>query len=252
MVGKVYHLPLRQSEGFVGSFFKMMAISKPVPDYSTLCRRASKLQVQLNVLQAKGQIIDIAIDSTGLKVYGEGEWKVRKHGWNKYRTWMKLHIGIDMSSQQIVVSALTTASVDDAEPVKAMVEEIVKDKEIKTFVGDGAYDKQKVYKQLSDRQIVSIIPTQHNAKKSKKNRPWLQDRDKTIEAIKQWGKKEWKKRVGYYKRSLAETAMYRYKTIIGDKLKSRKQSNQATETKISCLILNKMLQLAKPVSIKVD
>lgn len=251
VVRKVYHLPLRQCEGLVSSFFKMMGISMSVPDYTTLCRRASMLEIQLNQLERKGQVVDIAIDSTGLKVYGEGEWKVRKHGWNKYRTWMKLHVGIDTSSQQIAVSALTTHSVDDAEPVKAMLEEVLKDKEIKSFVGDGAYDKEKVYKQLSEKEILPIIPTQHNAKKSKKNKPWLQSRDKTIEEIKQWGKKEWKKRAGYHKRSLAETVMYRYKTIIGDKLKSRKQNNQATEIKISCLILNKMLLLAKPVSIKV-
>lgn len=249
-VRKVYHLPLRQCEGFIRSFFEITGIGMSVPDYTTLCRRASGLEVQLNRLETKGETIDIAIDSTGLKVYGEGEWKVRKHGYSKYRTWMKLHIGIDINTQQIEMIALTNNSIDDAQPVKEMLSSIGEGKRIKSFRGDGAYDKVKVDKVLWNDEIERIIPPQHNAVKSK-DIPWLQSRDKTIDAIEQMGRKEWKQSVGYHKRSLAETVMYRYKTIIGDHLQSRKQQNQVTEAKISSLILNQMLLLAKPVSVKV-
>lgn len=249
-VRQVYHLALRQCEGFVSGFFERLAIKQQVPDYTTLCRRAGALAIELTPLNTAG-VIDIAVDSTGLKVYGEGEWKVRKHGWNKHRTWMKLHVGIDTANQQIVMSALTTHSVDDAEPVKPMLEKLLKEKGIKIFRGDGAYDKEKIYKQIWNEQITPIIPTQHNAKKNKEGALWFTHRDKTIDQIKEMGKKAWKIKAGYHKRSLVETAMYRYKIIIGDKLKSRKQGNQATETNISCRILNKMLLLAKPVSVKV-
>lgn len=248
-VRKVYHLPLRQCEGFIRSFFEITGIGVSVPDYTTLCRRASTLEVQLNRIGTKGQITDIAIDSTGLKVYGEGEWKVRKHGYSKYRTWMKLHIGIDINTQQIEVTALTTNSVADAQPVKEMLASVAKVKQVKSFRADGAYDKEKVSKLLYEYNIERIIPTQHNAVKN--SDPWQQSRNKTIEAIEQMGKKKWKESVGYHKRSLAETAMYRYKSIIGDHLKSRKHQNQLTEAKISCQILNQMLRLAKPVSVKV-
>lgn len=250
-VRKVYHLALRQCEGFISSLFEQLQIHQPVPDYSSLCRRAGKLGVTLNQLNTKGAT-DIAVDSTGLKVYGEGEWKVRKHGYSKYRTWMKLHIGVNIATQQIEMMSLTDNSVDDAEPVKEMLSGVPAEKQIRRIVGDGAYDKEKVRRYLWDNgQIEPIIPPQHNAVKSKGNKPWLQSRDKTIEAIKQGGKKTWKMAVGYHKRSLSETAMYRYKTIIGGKLQSRKKENQQVEAKISCAILNKMILLAKPTSFKV-
>jgi IS5 family transposase len=249
-VRKVYHLALRQCEGFVSSFFGQLEISEDVPDYTTLCRRASSLTIALNQLKTDG-ITDIAVDSTGLKVYGEGEWKVRKHGYSKYRTWMKLHIGVAIATQQIEMIALTGNSVDDAEPVKGMLSGFGKDKRIKSFRGDGAYDKEKVRKQLWKEQIEQIIPPQHNAVKSKGDKPWLQSRDQTLEAIEQMDRKRWKQSVGYHKRSLSETTMYRYKTIIGDKLQCREPKNQLTEVKTGCRILNKMILLAKPISVKV-
>jgi IS5 family transposase len=249
-VRKVYHLALRQCEGFVSSFFKQLQVSEEVPDYTTLCRRASSLAIALNQLKTDG-ITDIAVDSTGLKVYGEGEWKVRKHGYSKYRTWMKLHLGVGIDTQQIEMIALTDNSVDDAEAVKEMLNSVEQGKRVKSFRGDGAYDKEKVRSQLWEDQIEQIIPPQHNAVKSKGDKPWLQSRDETIEAIKQTGRKEWKQCAGYHKRSLSETAMYRYKTIIGDKLQCRKPKNQLAEAKISCRILNIMILLAKPISVKV-
>lgn len=249
-VRKVYHLALRQSEGFVNSFFNQLGISQPVPDYTTLCRRASALGVELNQAGIKG-VTDITVDSTGLKVYGEGEWKVRKHGWGKHRTWMKMHIGVAIDTQQIELVVLTDNSVDDGEPVEEMLNSLKENKKVKSFRGDGAYDKEKVRKQLWESQIEQIIPPQHNAVKSKGDKPWLQSRDQTIEAIKQMGRKKWKQSVGYHKRSLAETAMYRYKTILGNHLQSREFRNQAVEAKIGCRILNKMILLTKPISVKV-
>lgn len=250
-VRKVYHLALRQCEGFVSSFFEQLGIKQEVPGYTTLCRRASELAIVLNQLNT-GRVTAIAVDSTGLKVYGEGEWKVRKHGYSKYRTWMKLHVGVNMETQQIEMVALTDNSVTDAEAVKDMLKSVLGKKQLRRFVGDGAYDREKVRQQLWDNgQIEQVIPPQHNAVKSKGDKPWLQSRDQAIAAIKQRDKKMWKVSTGYHKRSLSETAMYRYKTIIGDKLQSRKTPNQIAEAKISCTILNKMILLAKPISLKV-
>ena len=249
-VRKVYHLALRQCEGFVSSFFEQMGISEKVPDYTTLCRRASSLVIALNQLKTNG-VTDLAVDSTGLKVYGEGEWKVRKHGCSKYRTWMKLHVGIDIATQQIEMVALTDNSIDDAEAVKEMLNSVEEGKKIKSFRGDGAYDKEKVRSQLWKEQIEQIIPPQHNAVKSKGDKPWLESRDQTIAAIKQMDRKGWKQSTGYHKRSLSETVMYRYKTIIGDKLQCREPKNQMAEAKTGCRILNEMILLAKPISVKV-
>jgi hypothetical protein len=106
IVRKVYHLPLRQTEGFMNSFFEQKGLNLKAPDYTTLSKRSSGLPVQLSAAK-KGRITDIVVDSSGLKVYGEGEWKVRKHGASKRRTWMKLHLAADETTQQIQAVTLT-------------------------------------------------------------------------------------------------------------------------------------------------
>src|SRR5215210_3628444 len=100
MVRKVYHLPLRQTEGFMQSFFERMKVELPVPDFTILCRRSAAVCIDLRTDNGKA-VTDVTVDSTGLKVYGEGEWKVRKHGWGKHRTWMKLHVALDTEGQQV-------------------------------------------------------------------------------------------------------------------------------------------------------
>ena len=90
-----YHLCLRQSTGFLKSLFNLLNLCDLlVPDYSTLCRRQNSIPIELECRLQKGENLEIGIDSTGLKVYGESEWRVRKYGWSKHRTWRKLHICI--------------------------------------------------------------------------------------------------------------------------------------------------------------
>jgi IS5 family transposase len=245
---KVYHLPLRQTEGFIKSIFAMGGILIPVPDYTTLCRRSNGLKVNLSRVP-KGEVTDIVVDSTGLKVYGEGEWKVRKHGAGKHRTWMKLHIAANSESQQIEAVTLTTNAVTDATEVDALLRQI--DRPVRNFYGDGAYDKDKVRKPLCKKGIKQIIPPQRNAVPDKRKREHRAERDAAIAAIKEQGREAWKEQQGYHQRSKAETVMFRYKTIIGGNLAARKTEHQKAEVEIGCKILNIMLQLTKPQSGKV-
>jgi IS5 family transposase len=247
IIRKVYKLPFRQTEGFMASFFKSAGFNLSVPDYTTMNRRSNGLNVDLSASK-KETIIDIVVDSTGLKVYGEGEWKVRKYGAGKHRTWMKLHLAAEASTQQIEAVTLTTNSIDDATEVTALLGQI--QTSVRSFTGDGAYDKIKVRRTLYERKVRQIIPPQHNAVTDRKCRKYLQARDKTIDAINKIGKEKWKKKTGYHQRSKAETAMFRYKTIVGDSLSARKFGHQLTEVKIGCKILNLALQTAKPLSFK--
>jgi len=247
-IRKIYHLPLRQTEGFMKSFVEQAGLNLEIPDYTTLSKRSNGLPVNLTAA-GNGLITDIVVDSTGLKVYGEGEWKVRKHGAGKHRTWMKLHVAADEASQQIQAVTLTTNAVDDATEVNALLEQI--QPAVNSFKGDGAYDKHKVREQLYGRHIKQVIPPQHNAVISKKKPEYLQQRDEAIEAIALTGRDEWKKQNGYHQRSKVETVMFRYKTIIGNNLSARKTANQQTEVRIGCKILNITLQTVKPLSVKV-
>lgn len=248
-IGKVYDLPLRQTSGFIESVFLLMGLSAlSVPDYSTLSRRGSSIEIKISH-RPKGQL-DIAADSTGLKLYGEGEWKVRKHGVSKRRTWRKLHLAVDVCSQEIVSVALTDNSIDDA----AMTEELLKPHQgkIKNFYGDGAYDRRKARKAVHRVGGKVIVPPQKNAVKSNSSKPEFQERNQAIERIEEVGRSEWKKQVGYHKRSLSEVAMFRYKGIIGSSLSARKFDNQISEVKIGCHILNVFRACGMPKAVKLN
>jgi IS5 family transposase len=248
MLRKVYNLPLRQTEGFVRSIFSQAAIKLSVPDYTTLCRRSKGLKANLSNIKKTGAI-DIAVDSTGLKVYGEGEWKVRKHGAGKHRTWMKLHIAVNVENQQIKAVTLTTNAVDDASQAEPLLEQI--GRPVNSCAGDGGYDKDKFRKALHKHNIRQVIPPQHNAVLDKTKRAHRKERDEAINTIAAEGRIAWKKQQNYHQRSKAETVMFRYKTIIGGTLRARKTEHQQTEVVIGCKILNIMLQTAKPESVKV-
>lgn len=244
---ELFHLTYRGVEGFGQSVFNgMLRLAIAIPDYSTINRRRKGLRVTLPT-KNNGKI-DIVFDSSGLKVYGEGEWKVRQHGWGKHRTWRKIHVTINPENNDIEAVELTENSIDDAAMVKPMLERI--DKEINTGAGDGAYDKEKVYEQLRERAGVIAIPPQRNAKiwfhgnrKGAKH-----PRDENLRRIRAVGRKKWKAEINYHKRSLAETGMYRYKTIFDDRLTSRDTEQQAIEVQIKCKILNQMVHLGMPDS----
>lgn len=250
----VYHLPLRQTEGFVQSIFEQVHLSLPVPDSSTLCRRAGGLLVDLKTKSGR-PLTDVVVDATGLKLYGEGEWKVRQHGWGKRRTWMKLHLSLDAHSQQAWAVALTTNAVDDAHKVEELLEPVKA--VINSFTGDGAYDKEGVRKLLHQKaqeqgeDILQLMRLQNNAVKDIKGRGYMAQRDEDLRVIKEVGKEEWKVLSNYHQRSLAETFMFRYKVILGDHLRARKFQNQQTEVRLGAKILNLMLQTAKPLSERV-
>jgi len=248
-IGKVYGLALRQTEGFISSFFEQCGWDLPVPSYTTLCRRSQRLRVNLRSKKNRG-ITDIVVDSTGLKVYGEGEWKVRKHGAGKHRTWMKMHLAIDAVSQQIKGVRLTSNSVEDSSEGISLIKSLKF--RIGSLRGDGGYDKHKFREMLKARNIVQVIPPQSNAVINEKGLNYLIERNESIKKIKKVGRKKWKQESGYHQRSKVETAMFRYKAIIGDHLSAREVCNQKTEVAIGCKILNVMLQVAKPISIKVN
>lgn len=174
------------------------------------------------------------------------------HGWSKHRTWQKLHLAIDSTDKTILANELTTNGVDDAAIVEPLLNQI-KNK-VKSFSADGAYDKIKVYEILSETNINLVIPPRkgakikkHGNKKGKKN-----PRDRNIRMIRKLGRAEWKRKIKYHRRSLAETTMFRYKTIMGDKLNSRTFDRQQTETKIGCKLLNLMTKNGMPKSIKIN
>ncbi len=242
----MYHQRLRQNEGLVNSLFAMMKLKLDVPDFSTLSRRGATIEVVLP--KDEKEKLVILMDSTGLKVSGEGEWKVKKHGWSKHRTWMKYHFGIDADGEFRMIE-LTDNSVGDNEVVKTLFDQ--ESAEIETFDGDGFYDKRNVYDACRERKITHIvIPPMKNARiwNHGNSRGSPHPRDANLRMIRATSRKQWKEDTGYHLRSLAETAVFRFKTIFGGMLSARKLANQKTEVAIKTSILNMMKTLGTPDS----
>ena len=249
MVKGVYHLAYRQTEGFAGSLSKLLGVALPIPDYSTLNRRAKTLKVDLPTPE-KGPIHAV-LDSTGLKVYGEGEWKVRQHGYSKRRTWRKLHLGVDEATGEIEAELLTGAGVDDAEAAAGLLKQT--QAEIEQLSGDGAYDKEKVYKAAAAKGVSKItIPPRRDAVLWEEHGSDPHPRNENLRHIWERGRKEWKEESGYHRRSLAETAMFRFKTIFGDHLNAREAKRQKTEARVKCAALNRMTRLGMPDSHRIN
>ena len=192
----------------------------------------------------------MVFDSTGGKVFGEGEWKVRKHGYSKRRTWRKVHVGMCLDSGQVVVSAMTSNNVSDDEAMVHMMGAL-EGTALGDVLGDGAYDTTDCREAIYDLGGRQIIPPDKNAiLQKKKTLPALAERDRAIRRIEELGP-EWKKEIGYHRRSRVETLMFRYKTILGDRLATRRKWSQATEVAIKLDVLNRMTELGMPKSYKV-
>ena len=244
----VFHLPLRALEGFLSSFAAMMDICLQTPSYSQICRRAQTLGRDLKRLTRRG-ISDLVIDSTGLKVYGEGEWKVRQHGVGKRRTWRKLHLAVCPDSNEILFVRLTDNKTSDHKVYPQFLKRAPKT--VKRTYGDGAYDRAECYQANFYHGSSPIIPPQKNARYRPDAPEHLQERNHAVLEIRglgghEHGSKIWKKLKGYHRRSLAETGMYRFKTLFGGKMQSRIFLNQQAEAYAKSIALNKMTRLGMP------
>jgi hypothetical protein len=249
---EVFHLTNREVEGFMRSLFQLLKIHLAVPDHSTLSRRSHTLNVKLPK-QARGPL-NIVMDSTGLKIYGEGEWKVRTHGKSKRRTWRKLHLGVDPDRGEIQAVALTENSVSDDAMVEPLFQQL--EQPLRAFAADGSYDKRRVYASLRHHSPAAqvLIPPRRNAHIWQHGNTQAErlKRDENLRFIREHGRASWKRESGYHMRSLAETTMFRMKTIFGERLSARLLETQKTQALIRCAALNQMTRLDMPQSYRVD
>lgn len=244
----LFRLPLRAAQGFVSSLMNLLGLSIQAADYSTLCRRQKTLEPLLQVQPRSGEPLHVVIDSTGLKVFGEGEWKVRQHGYSKRRTWRKLHLAIDEKTGEILSAALSSHNVGDGEMLPALLDAI--EGPIDQVSADGAYDSHKNYALLEERGVKATIPPRETAKIQQhgNSNPSTLQRNEHLRTIRRVGRVKWKKNSGYHRRSLAETAMFRFKCLLGRELAARTFERQCTEAFIKCNIMNTMTRVGMPES----
>src|SRR3954453_20833759 len=243
----VFHQPLRQTEGLVGSLLELMELDLPVPDHSTLSRRSRTLAVAPQVRMASGPV-HLLVDSTGVKLSGPGEWLVEKHGTKRRRTWRKLHLGVDAKTGTIVASTLTSKEVDDAAELGPLLDQV--EEPLAAVVADGAYDQDRVYDDVAGHSAEAgvVVPPRATAVLSASAETDPTQRDRHIQAIAEQGRMGWQKTSGYNARAGVEGTMSRYKRIIGDTLRSH--TRPAQETRIAVTVLNRMLDLGRPQSVR--
>lgn len=251
MLGMVFGLRLRQIEGLLSSVLDMMALDLAVPDHTTLSRRARtwKPSARSNGRQhvADGPI-HVLVDSTGLTIYGAGQWLEEKHGVKPRRGWRKLHLAVDADSGEIIAHSLTDQETGDASQLEPLLDQI--DDEIDQFTADGAYDGYPAYDAVLRHTAGArvVIPPRSNAVERPNAQPCCQ-RDGHIASMQADGRLKWQTSTGYGKRALVETAMGRYKGVIGPRLRARPFLAHQTEAAIGVAILNRMLACGRPKSV---
>lgn len=235
--------PLRQTEGFLKSILNLAKLDFDIPNYTRISRRSNVVlkRYKLKPLEKPSYVV---IDSSGLKVFGESEWLENKHGKQYQRKkWRKIHICIDEKGT-IVSSMMTDHICDERGCIDKLINEAGSDK-ITELLGDSGYDCQKISENLWKKGIDPIIRPARGSPKSEASEP-LSKRQMHINYIAKKGVYAWQNKNKYGRRSKVENTFFRYKEIVGRKLRSRKWSNQEAEIHLGCCILNMFTKLGMP------
>jgi hypothetical protein len=254
----VFRLAYRQTEGLIGSVIRLLGLDLPVPDHTTLSRRAATLEVprprSSSSPEAGGEAapVHLLVDSTGLKLCGPGEWLIEKHGAKTRRSWRKLHIGMDADTGQIVATVLTTPDVDDGSQAGPLLDQVAGP--VVSFTGDGAYDQDGVYASVAQRhpEAEVVVPPRASAVLSQTAETAPTQRDRHLQLIAEQGRMGWQRASGYTKRARAEAAIGRWKQVIGDRLRAHTDERRATEVDVAGYVLNRMLELGRPNYVRIS
>src|SRR5215212_1463429 len=244
--------PWRQTEGLLRSLATLLGLDIGVPDHTTFSRRSPGLTLARSLAQAQRTgPVHIVIDSTGLKVYGAGEWLEEKHGTKRRRAWRVLHLATDADTGRIVASVLTDKDADDGSQVSPLLERI--EGAVASFTGDGAYDRDDVYAEVAARHPTAavVVPPRANAVPSAAAEIAPTQRDAHLRCLAERGRMGWQRVSGYNWRALVEADILRWKRVIGNGLRSQTDGRQASEVAIAADVLNRMLELGRPKYVRI-
>ncbi len=222
----------------------------PTPDHTTLSRRSSSLKPVLNTRACPNGPVHLIVDSTGLSIHGEGPWSGYKHGKKRRRGWRKLHVAVDQNGN-LLATSVSKGTTRDASRVPSLLRDY--SGPIDSFTGDRGYDQASIYYQVLgiNRGASIVIHPRGNGVHSDRKQE-LKQRNAHLERIRSEGIYCWRRESGYYRQSRVENAFYRYKTIIGKKLRARGERAREVEVILGCNILNRCLALGRPDSVRVD
>ncbi len=237
---------LRQTTGFVESLLQLTGLAWAVPDFSTISRRQRTLAVNIPYRGSKGPL-HLLIDSTGIKVEGDGEWNARKHGGPKRRVWRKIHIGIDEQTLEIRAVEITSSNTGDAPMLPHLLNQIPRDQQIGSVTAYGAYDTRRCHNAIADRGAAAVIPPRRNAQPWKPTTADAVARNDALRASRYLGRALWRHWSGYHRRSPVETKMHCLK-LLGQRLMARAFDRQVAEVQVRIAIMNGYTALGIPVT----
>jgi hypothetical protein len=243
----LFSLPLRQAMGMAQSLLGLAGLDWPVPDYSTVSRRQKTLQVAVEVAPTTTGP-HLLVDSTDIKMLGEGEWKTKKHGADYRRQWRKVHLGIDAATLEIRAMEVTDNSIDDASMLPNLLGQIPLEEVIASVSGDGAYDTKGCHEAIALRHADAIIPTRKNAKPWKTNRTGAAARNEILRTTRRLGRTIWTRWSGYHRRSLVETKMRCFK-LLGQRIMARDFDRLVAELQVRVAVLNRFPRLGTPITV---
>jgi len=252
LLKSLYRMPYRMLEGFARSLLRLMGVNLPVPHFTRICKRSKRLDIPTTTRGKK--VTDVVIDGSGIKIYGEGEWKVEQHGREKKKKWKKIHVAIDPETQELVLTDVTDKDKHDSMMLPPLLSKI-RGRLGKVF-GDGAYDTRECYMAIIKRGGQPYIPPRKTARLWKGSEPWVLWRNQAV--TERWGLgldveglRLWKKLRGFGKRSLVETFFSRFKRSFGDRAYSKSDTGFSVEVNLKCEILNRWARLGMPRSVPV-
>jgi hypothetical protein len=162
-----------------------------------------------------------------------------------------LHLATEADTGEIIASMLTGRHADDGSQVGPLLDAI--DGPVVSFTGDGAYDRDDVYAEVAARhpEAAVIVPPRANAVPSEAAETAPTQRDAHLRCIAERGRMGWQRASGYGWRALVESDVSRWKRVIGDGLRSQTDGRQAAEVAIATHVLNRMLDLGRPVYVRI-
>ena len=246
----VFHLALRQAEAFTRSVLRLLGLDLAVPDHTTLSRRGRSFAGRQPRVAAHAGPVHLVLDSTGLQLFGQGEWDAQKHCRTR-RQWRKLHLAVNADTGEIAARIITEGHADGAARAPDLLGQA--EGRIATVTADGAYDSDAVYEGAARQQGPSpdmVIPPRPSAVQSTDDPAAQTPRDRHIRLIAEQGRMAWQRATGYGRRSLVETAIGRTKHLIGPTLRARTLPGQQGEAALAIAALNRMIRIAKPVSVR--
>ncbi|MBV2358596.1 IS5 family transposase [Thalassococcus sp. CAU 1522] len=246
----LFGMALRQTTGFVENLLRPVGLGWSAPDFSTLSRRQKTLTVNIPYRGAKGPL-HLLVDSTGIKVAGEGEWHARKHGGPKRRIWRKIHLGIDKETLEVRAVEITGSHIGDAPVLPDRLSQIPEGQEIGSVTADGAYDTRKCHDAIADRGADALIPPRKNAKPWKAVTAGAMARNEALRAAKNLGRAFWRRWSGCHRRSRVETMMHCVK-LLGQRRRARDFDRQVAELQVRIAVLNGYTALSIPVTEAVE